>query len=225
MNSLLNAPPSLGCVLSLTGQPGGGARLHDLSPYGNSGLIAGATWEKPEGGLWSLSFDGIDDRVDCGNGGALKLTGADTVMLWVKPANGSDAHVISKDGGSGDRGWYICLLANLKIRAAVAASATSLSYFDTDAALPAGRWHHIARTYDGKSINVYLDGVKQSGVQNGGVPPAQRDASASLTIGRRPGGDLPYSGRLALAGIYNRPLTALEIQRHFDAEKHIFGVW
>ena len=42
-DSIFN-PPQLGCVLSLTGLPGGGNKTYDRSPYGNIGTIIGATW-------------------------------------------------------------------------------------------------------------------------------------------------------------------------------------
>jgi hypothetical protein len=45
-------------------------------------------------------------------------------------------------------------------------------------------------------------------------------------LGAKIGGN-PRSldGSVALPRIYNRVLTALEVQNHFNREKHLFGVW
>jgi len=45
-------------------------------------------------------------------------------------------------------------------------------------------------------------------------------------IGESENGSNDYNGKFALPRIYkNRALSHLEIQNHFNREKHLFGVW
>lgn len=76
-------PPEIGCVLSLTGLPGGGSYIYDRSLYGNVGSIIGATlvWQN---GLWCLSLDGNDDYVTVPHQSSLNITTAVTIELWFK---------------------------------------------------------------------------------------------------------------------------------------------
>ena len=84
-NKMIFDPPEIGCVLSLTGLPGGGSTIYDRSTYGNhQGTITGATWRYTPGGLWCLSFDGNDDYVRVPYSTSLDITDQITLELWVK---------------------------------------------------------------------------------------------------------------------------------------------
>lgn len=89
-NELLFEPPEIGCALSLMGLPGGGSTIFDGSPYGNQGMITGATWKWTPGGLWCLSFDGADDYASLGAGKFDALTQC-SVELWFRPDIDLDA--------------------------------------------------------------------------------------------------------------------------------------
>ncbi|RLI91232.1 MAG: hypothetical protein DRO95_04750, partial [Candidatus Altiarchaeales archaeon] len=54
----------------------------DISKYGNDGTIYGATWTDGKFGK-ALSFDGVDDYVDCGNDSSLDITDAITIEAWI----------------------------------------------------------------------------------------------------------------------------------------------
>jgi Ca2+-binding RTX toxin-like protein len=89
------------------------------------------------------------------------------------------------------------------------------------------QWHHIAGTYDGSTVRLYVDGV-QVGSGTAASGPINYSASAdSLTsdlfIGNYPfttefpGGNLPFKGLLDEIGIYSRALAPSEIQGIFNA--------
>ena len=52
-------------VLYLPMQEGSGGKVYDRSGYRNDGTISGASWTQLPNGLWVLSFDGVDDYVEC----------------------------------------------------------------------------------------------------------------------------------------------------------------
>ncbi|MHC5081242.1 MAG: DUF2341 domain-containing protein, partial [Planctomycetota bacterium] len=95
---------------------GSGTSVSDSSGNSNTGTMnnfsAPDGWVGSDGGQWgtrsdvqfstgdSLSFDGADDTVDCGNGAVLSLTTAMTLEAWVKgdqkTVNGNAQLIVSK---------------------------------------------------------------------------------------------------------------------------------
>jgi len=74
------------CVLHLPFYEGSGNIVHDVSGYGNNGTIYGASWvdtRDPKLG-YALSFDGVDDYVNCGNDLSLFPSDAITFEVYVK---------------------------------------------------------------------------------------------------------------------------------------------
>lgn len=80
-------PPEPGCVLGIAGLPGRGTKIYDRSPYGNQGTVTGAGWVRLSGGLWALSFDGIDDNVSISDWDNDRLGSNYTIEQWVKSDN------------------------------------------------------------------------------------------------------------------------------------------
>ena len=211
-------PPQLGCVLSLTGLPGGASKIYDRSPYGNIGTITGATWKRLPSGLWYLDFDGSDDYVNCGNDASLDITDAITIEAWVKlPSTPSGwSRVLSK-------GYAYYTLSFPPAGLAPIARIDGLSggsgqeFFGS--AIGTDVWTFLGLTYnkDGGANNfrMYIDGKLDRVVTHTG----QISPGGSLCVGST---DIPnefLSGYIALVMIYNRALSDLEMQNHFNQEK------
>ena len=216
-------PPDLGCVLYLPGLPGGGSKIDDRSPYGNQGTITGASWKRLPSGLWCLSFDGQDDYVDCGDQASLDIGSNQdfTIEAWIKTADlGVNSTILSKRAGSGH--YYVFrLMDSGKLRFlwddGTSGNVDSDSVWDDDA------WHLVAIARQGTSVVFYVDGgADGSDTKTIG----DLSNSASFQIGIYNTGQHPFNGSIALPRFYkNRALSALEIQNHFNQEKHLFGVW
>jgi len=208
------------CKLYLPFDETSGSTAHDLSGNGNTGTATGTTIVDGVFGK-AREFDGLDDYVDCGNDTSLQLTGDMTLEAWVKiPHASSDNPIISKDGGTGDRGWYAVKLSSTdphanRIRTAVAINSTSIAYFDTTDTLPDDIFTHLAVVYDGSTLKVYFNGVLKSGTQTGTVPATQRNATIHVTVGEK--GAIYVSGNIDEVRIYSRTLTADEIYLHYLA--------
>ena len=87
---------------------GEGTIVHDSSGYNNHCTIYGAsfTQDTPErivhsnSSTYSLSFDGQNDYLDCGNDESLDITDEITIEAWVKPFSGFKSdyrNIVSKD--------------------------------------------------------------------------------------------------------------------------------
>ena len=231
---LIFNPPQLGCVLSLTGLPGGGSKIYDRSPYGNIGTITGATWVRLPSGLWCLSFDGGDDYVDCGNANSLRITGSLTLAAWVKPAgNNTNKDII----GNVDYvalpylGYRLTLGATSDIEFRVEGGGETRVNAQILAPYSADEWIQLVAVYDISVPTLYLykNGVDTEGTISGTIPSSLNsvDHNVYIAAGENNGSAIDYffNGPIALPRVYNRVLSALEIQNHFNREKHLFGVW
>jgi hypothetical protein len=76
------------------------------------------------------------------------------------------------------------------------------------------RWHHVAATYDGGVLALYLNGVQVD--QRGSVVRELKDTPSSLLVGRASWGGV-FDGRLDEVALYGRALTGGEVRRHFAA--------
>jgi len=224
MTKLLFSPPALGNVLSLTGLPGGGNKIHDRSPYGNTATIVGATWVRLPGGLWCLSFDGSDDYISCADANSLDIAESLTLELWLKfldtPPAGTAWSIMEKGGRGGSTNNFALYTAtnSTALRFGAAFNNAWASFSAISTALGTTNWHHVAITYDGKTVKAYLDAVRDLNQAKTGALSTNNNA---LTIC---GTNQYVKGYSVLQRIYNRALTALEIQNHFNQEKHLFGV-
>lgn len=224
VDELVFHPSGLGCVLYLPGIPGGDSKILDRSAYGNHGAITGATWKRLPGGLWCPYFDGIDDYITVPYNPSLDITVAITLEVWLRVISFSDVasghghELIYREGRcytlalnwSNDRKPGIFINNNF-LRAA--------------SAISAGQWYHLAGTYNGASKKIYINGkLSSSDVQTGSINTAATGLIIQAGTGI-PGGSDASSCMMALHRVYNWALSALEIQNHFNREKHLFGVW
>ena len=227
--SLVFKPPELGCVLYLPEFPGSGSKIHDRSPYGHVCTITGATWHRLPSGLWYLDFDGTDDRVDCGNNSALRPTSAVTVEVWFKPDNTAGGYVVcmpyTTTWSNPYYSYAIYYLTDERLMLGWNIGGASDSMLGTIGDVPTGVWHHISLVFDGVNMTCYVDMSIYKTAAAAGV--IAYSGAPKLALGTRNIDALgEYSkGYIALPRVYNRALTALEIQNHFGQEKHLFGVW
>ena len=81
-------------------------------------------------------------------------------------------------------------------------------------------WNCIAETYDGTTDRLYLNGVEvgNSNINNLSIP-----TSSNLILGKRPSAGV-YGGQIAQVKVYNKELTASEVQQNFNAHRGRFGI-
>ncbi|MHC4598353.1 MAG: LamG domain-containing protein, partial [Planctomycetota bacterium] len=83
--------------------------------------------------------------------------------------------------------------------------------------LAAGSWHHVAITYDGTTLSLYVDASLADSI------PATGNiftTTAPVRIGTFNQGTNLYDGSLDEVRIYNRALPASEILTHFERRKY-----
>ncbi len=177
-------------------------------------MFNGPGWVTGKNG-GALDFDGTNDYVSLGNPTALQLTGSMTVSAWINsdafPAD--DAAIVSKRGSTGyqldttiDNGPRTI---GFKLN-----SGTGANMFRYGAtAMQTGVWYHIAGVYNAttQTLDVYLNGQLDDGPLLGTVTASQQNSTQPVYIGQRPSGGFFHNGRVDDVRIYNRALTATEI--------------
>jgi hypothetical protein len=165
----------------------------------------------------AVDFPGGTSRVDVGNGSSLQITGAMAVMCWIRlDAASLNIDIISKykssprgwtlqtDDDPPDDTWGIFLIAK---------NATQLvSSGWTASSLEPDTWYHLAGQYiPSTSVQVWLDGAL-SNEKTSGVPASMYDPANNVAFGNRPDGSQGLDGKMDDVRIYNRALSAGEMQ-------------
>ncbi len=88
----------------------------------------------------------------------------------------------------------------------------------SNAIADAGGWHHVAMTYDGAALSVYIDGaLSKTMAATGDILPC----TSPLTIGGLDGGGACLSGSIDEVRIYDRALPSGEIAAH--AQRRLYA--
>ena len=156
----------------------------------------------------AIEFDGVDDYVDCGDDPSLAITTAITVAAWVKTkdvGNGQHNPFVTR----GDRTYGLKHNESGKIEFFIYDNNTWWSAAHAPGSSFNGTWHHVAGTYDGSDVRLYIDGVERHSTPHTGTIDNQ---AYSLNIGRNAEeADRFYNGAIDEVCIYARALSAVEI--------------
>ena len=188
-----------------------GSVIRDKSGKGNDGKIYGATWVEGRVGK-ALSFDGINDYVDCGNKSSVNIANALTITMWISHGiqSGPNKRIISKgDTGSGKPEGYQYLVY-LKDRQLHFHLSNGTKIRDIEAAITIGVTQHYAFTWDGNTMKIFVNGEKKAtGILVG--PLNSNNNDRGLYIGSSKGYSY-FKGVLNEVRIYNRALSQKEIR-------------
>lgn len=172
-----------------------------------------------------VQFDGIDQYIDAGNPSDFQLTGAMTVSAWVKvdkygTGTYQNPRFVAKGGNGGNRGWSLNGENNGQVVFNIADSATTevvASTSPSGTGIIPGKWVHYAGVFiPSTAVQLYMNG-KLVDEHTASVPATQRDSTNNVAIGKRfqcTGCFL--DGSMDDVRIYNRALSADEIQRLYD---------
>ena len=188
---------------------GSGATTADASGYGDDGTLQGATWTSGKFGA-ALFYDGVRADVNIDSGPSLEVTGGLSVCAWIQLANPSGSAYMriasKKEAWNSPAGYALSVnpgkqLVEILGSGTVAASASGVALD--------GHWHQLCGTIDGGTGHLYVDGADRT--TSSAVTPLAAD-STPLRLGRDAGGSSPFYGTIDAVRIYDRPLTASEVQ-------------
>ena len=176
---------------------------------GNNGTLTNmdaSNFSTDNGG--SLTFDGSNEYVDCGNPSI--SVGKLTVNAWINlNAVNIYQHVVDSSSNS----WHLAILNSNRPYLY-----NGLAYHTGAEVLSTNTWYMITGV-QGATLDIYIDGVlSQSLSSNINV------TTNNIHIGRWQSGNRNFNGKMSNISIYNRALTSDEVARNYNATRHRFGV-
>ncbi len=195
-----------------------GATAHDGT------LTNGPTWSTgPRGG--AVTFDGSDDYILVGDAASLQIPNF-TVMLWLYPTNlamGQWQPLVTKTNNGGQNrnyGLYLNLSNPTVHYSFQAIDCTTFRSYDSTGNITANQWTHIAMTYNGTALSLYMNGRLDSSQTISGTPCMTTDP---LRISEATATYRTVYGSIDDVRIYNRPLSAAEIRDVYQGGNENFG--
>ncbi|HXI85607.1 MAG TPA: LamG-like jellyroll fold domain-containing protein [Verrucomicrobiae bacterium] len=193
---------------------GTGSTAFDSSGNTNTGtvVLGSGAWT---GGMinGALSFDGFSTQVTVSNAASLNPVNGITLAAWINsPDWFNSPRFIEKGASFNQYGLCITNTGQLQFFLSGVANGSVVATPPSN-----GAWHHIAGTYDGSLISLYIDGQLVAQQPAGGPLAVTTD---SLAIGNRPGGGVVYKTDAILddVRIYGSALSANQIAQVYGAD-------
>jgi glucose/arabinose dehydrogenase/fibronectin type 3 domain-containing protein len=199
-------PQGIGLVAAYSFSEGAGASTLDTTGNGNTGGIGGAAWTNQGRFGNALSFTG-SQMVTIADANVLDLTNGMTLEAWVYPTatTVSWESIVSKEQpGDIVYGLYTGSPIN---RPASRGFVSSLNSVFGVTAIPMNTWTHLATTYDGTMLRLFVNGVQ---VWTQGLTGNLRTSTGALTLGGNALNQF-FRGRIDEVRIYNRALDGVAI--------------
>jgi hypothetical protein len=199
-----------GLVAAYTFAEGTGGTTADVSGTGNTGtLVGGTAWSTAGRFGRALSFDGVNDLVSVADAASLDFTTGMTIEAWVNPSALSGWRTVALKGGGGGMAYALYAHDQAPRPAGYVNTAGADQSAPGAAALPIGTWSHLAVTFGGGTLRLFVNGVQVSSVAVSGTI---LTSTAALTMGGNTVWGEWFAGLLDEVRIYNRALTQAEIQ-------------
>jgi len=188
----------------------------DFSGNALDGVLQGdATWEVGRVG-GGLLFDGDGDYVECGDSALFDIRDEITVAAWIKVSgfSGFCQTVIAK----GPQSWRLQRFWRTHLIEfsceGVNAETNSFGCVVGNTRVDDGQWHHVAGTYDGSRLSLYIDGRLDNFefAFGGKIALNDRDVRIGDTTDQLYKGARYWSGLIDDVRIYNQALTEAEIK-------------
>jgi hypothetical protein len=206
--TVANAPPA-GLVLALSFNEGTGTLANDTSGASNNGTLNGATWTTGKYG-GGVSFAGAGTFVTVADSASLDLSTGMTISAWVNPSTlPAWPTVVLKERPSGLAYALYASAGATKAPSSYLDSAKGEYFATGTGALPLNAWTHLAATYDGAQVRLYVNGALVATKAASGNILA---TTGALRIGGNAVWGEYFAGVIDEIRIYNRALTQTAIQ-------------
>ncbi|MBA3707762.1 MAG: PKD domain-containing protein, partial [Planctomycetes bacterium] len=183
-----------------------GSTANDASGNNHVGSVSGASWTPGRSGS-GLAFNGSTGYVGVAD---LAPPTSLTLEAWINPGQGSGADRIIVNKHNSEYDFRID--PNGKLSGQVGGVSLTDPSFDFGSAANAGRWYHVAYTFDANARihRLYRDGVLVASAAN---TSAISDQSTQMRIGRHSQFDFgTFLGSIDDVSIYDRALDPAEVQ-------------
>ena len=197
--------------------PGAGNTIYDLSGSGNTGtFVNGPTFSTSNGG--SLFFDNVNDYISFGTASSVKPTQLTLACFFKINAINAPNVIVGKQGTGIGAASYALVVQNGKLNFRIESGGiqdASYTFSNTST------YNYAVGTYDGSTMKLYLNGALV-GTAITSVSIIYSD-SYPLLMGYYANA---FATNMSIGSLklYNRPLSATEIQQNFNAMRERYNL-
>jgi fibronectin type 3 domain-containing protein len=194
---------------------GSGTTLTDHSGNGNHGTINGPAWTGAGRYGGALTFDGVNDIVTIADAASLDLTSGMTLEAWIRPTalgNSWRTVLLKEQTGNYTYALYASTGTGRPSVNAITGGADRDLRATSSPAL--NTWTHLAGTYNGSTLTIYLNGVAAGTLATAGNIVT---STGALRLGGTTIWPEWFAGQIDEVRVYNRSLSAAEIQSDMNA--------
>jgi VCBS repeat-containing protein len=198
----------------------GGPVLEDGSSYVNDATLFGApTWAAGVDGGYAIDLNGTSQYAQVLDNSSLDIADQITILAWIRPEQYATQDLIKK-ATQGSVNGYELTLATTKSDAS-----SQRVFFRINQVLKGdtyrinavtmypidGTWMHVAATYDGSTMRLYINGVEEATLT---LPAGTKIElnDVPLSIGAQSTPTRYFKGWIDDARVYRRALSPEEIQ-------------
>jgi Concanavalin A-like lectin/glucanases superfamily len=198
-----------GLMAAYSFDEGAGTSVGDTSGNAHTGTITGTTWITSGWFGGALRFDGANDWIAVPDAAGLDLRTGMTLEAWVYPTALSGWRTVVLKERAGGLVYALYAHADVPWPAAYVRVGGEDVGVEGVSPLRLNAWTHLATTYDGAILRLYVNGMEVGSQPGGG--------NIQVSTGRlRVGGNAVwgewFAGRIDEVRIYNRALNPAEIQ-------------
>lgn len=200
------APQTNGLVAAYGFEEGSGANVFDSSGNNNTGTITGATWTAAGRYGNALSFNGSGSVVTVNNSASLSLSSGMTLEAWVYPTALNPLQwmsIIFKPVSTSSTVDFVLQGSSYSTEIPSVGVSASPSNVSGISILPLNTWSHLAGTYDGTNMTLYVNGVAV----------ARQSLSGAIAASTQPlSFGVNWNGLIDEIRIYNYAVSAGQVQ-------------
>ena len=157
----------------------------------------------------SIYFNGTTDYIDIDNN--LELNPSEfSISAWIKrdASDSGDASIVSKRASGFADGYDLRIRNNNRIQ--MIWKNGSNQSITSDTAIPDDEWHHIAVTYNGAAVSIYIDGVLDK--TRNRTAPTPTDESFIIGAGGKTSTNSFFQGNIDEVRVWSTMLTQSQLR-------------
>ncbi len=207
-----------------------GAAVVDQSPYGNDGIVNGATWIADGVVNGAMRFNGIDNYLRVPRSVSLEPTQI-TVAVWVRVASFDPTYqtVVFKKNPrvNNHEGYEVKTIQGGRFDFQVTSCGGAQGGTPSGALATSGTWYHVVGTFAEPTAKLYVNGHLEEQINH--PYPICHDTTRDVLIGCNDHATFPlqrfYVGDVDDVRIYNRALSLEEVLALYEEAVPPGGSW
>ena len=182
-------------------------------------VVLCVNFSNAQGPATALNFDGVNDYVNVAANPLLNISSSITLEAWINPTRGIGVQdVLSKSSSSANNGYIFPRTSQgwNSVEFLININGVGWKQLKVPYGLDKiGQWHHLAATYDGYTMRIFIDGILAGKRNQSGTITVNNNP---LTIGVQPGYSEYFQGDVDELRIWNRALPQCEVVNNMNCE-------